>query len=196
MRRRRRSAVMDGDLDEDVFRCGLGILDEYVEVAVLIEDARIEQLVLRVATASRAIRADEVRVRVRGMGILVEVLHVRVRGRGVEIEVVLLHVLAVIALAVRQSEEPLLQDGVLPVPQRDAETEQLPVVGDSGEPVLSPTVGAGAGVIVTEIIPRITRFTVVLADRAPLTLAEIGSPFLPGGLLSREPPRGVHVRRP
>ena len=55
--------------------------------------------------------------------VLVEVLHVRVRRRAVEVEVVLLDVLAVIPLAVGQAEQPLLEDRILPVPQRQGEAQ-------------------------------------------------------------------------
>jgi hypothetical protein len=61
-----------------------------------------------------------------------------VGGRRVEVEVALLHVLAVIALAVREAEEPLLEDGILAVPQGQGEAEELPVVGDSPQSVLAP----------------------------------------------------------
>ena len=64
------------------------------------------------------------------------------RRRAVEVEVVLLDVFAVVALAVGQPEQPLLQDRILAVPKRQREAEQLVVVGDSGQPVLAPAVGA------------------------------------------------------
>ena len=68
--------------------------------------------------------------------------------RAVEVEVVLLDILAVVAFAVGQAEEPFLQDGVLAVPQRQGEAEALLVVGDAGQAVLAPAVGAGAGLVV------------------------------------------------
>ena len=79
--------------------------------------------------------------------VLVEVLHVGVGRRGVEVEVVLLDVLAVVALAVGQAEQPFLQDGVPPVPQREREAEALLVVGDPrrGRPRPSGTPGSGPG---------------------------------------------------
>ena len=76
--------------------------------------------------------------------------------RRVEVEVVLLHILAVVAFAVGQSEEPLLEDGVLPVPQGQAETEVLLVIGNAGDAVLAPPVGARAGLVVGEEIPGVT----------------------------------------
>src|SRR3989442_15037093 len=117
------------------------------------------------------------------MGILVEVLHVRVGRRRVEVEVVLLDVLAVVPLAVGQSEQPLLEDRVATVPERQCEAQSLLVVGDACEAVLAPSVRARAGLIMGEVVPGVPIFTVVLADRPPLALAEVGSPFLPGDLL-------------
>jgi hypothetical protein len=52
-----------------------------------------------------------------------------VRRRAIEVEVVLLHVLVVVALAVRQPEEALFENRVLAVPQGHRETEVLLVVG-------------------------------------------------------------------
>jgi hypothetical protein len=60
----------------------------------------------------------------------------------VEVEVVLLHVFAVVALAVGQAEEALLEDRVLPVPEGDREAELLLVVGEPGQTVFPPAVGA------------------------------------------------------
>ena len=92
-----------------------------------------------------AVVLDEVGVGEGRLRVLVEVLHVRVRRRGVEVEVVLLDVLAVVALAVGQAEQPLLEDRVLAVPQGQREAELLLVVGDAGEAVLAPAVGAASG---------------------------------------------------
>src|SRR5579875_2376842 len=52
-------------------------------------------------------------------------------------------------------------------------------VADAGDPVLSPAVDAGAGVIVRKIIPGIAIRAVVLANRAPLPLGKVWSPALP-----------------
>ena len=48
-----RTSVGGGDADQDVVHAGLGVLDQDVPVAVLIEHARVEQLVLR-RSAGRA----------------------------------------------------------------------------------------------------------------------------------------------
>ena len=174
------AAVVDADPDEDVLGRLLGILDEHVQVAILIEDARVEQLVLELVPAPAPAGLDQVGVGERRLRVLVEVLHVRVGRRAVEVEVVLLDVLAVIALAVGQAEEALLEDRVLAVPQGQGEAKPLLVVGDAGQAVLPPAVGARAGLVVGEVVPGVAALAVVLAHRAPLALAEVGPPRLPG----------------
>ena len=99
---------------------GLGVLHEDVEVAVVIEDAGVEELILHLVPGAPAVRLHQVGVGKGRLRVLVEVLHVRVGRRAVEVEVVLLHILAVVALAVGQPEEPLLEDRVLAVPQGQA----------------------------------------------------------------------------
>ena len=138
---------------------------------------------------------DEVGVRERRLRVLVEVLHVRVRRRAVEVEVVLLDVLAVVALAVGQAEQPLLEDRVLAVPQRQREAEPLLVVGDAGQAVLAPAVGARAGLIVAEVVPGVAALAVVLADGPPLPFAQVRPPLLPRGRLFVVLPRVGLVRR-
>ena len=100
--------------------------------------------------------------------------------RAVEVEVVFLDVLAVVAFAVGQAEQAFLEDRVLAVPQGQGEAEPLLVVGDAGQAVFAPAIGARAGLVVGEVIPGVAAFAVVLADRAPLALAEVRSPLLPG----------------
>src|SRR5262249_14000002 len=51
-RRRVRPAVDGADLDEDLAGRRLGILDDDVEVAVGVEDARVDQLVLQLVPAA------------------------------------------------------------------------------------------------------------------------------------------------
>ena len=197
-RRRLRAPVLDGNLDEDVLRGRLGVFHEHVEVAVLIEHARIQQLVLGFVAAPAPVGVDQVAVRVRRLGVLVEVLHVRVGRRRVEVEVVLLHVLAVVSLAVGQAEQPFLEDGVLAVPQRQREAEQLAVIGDPSEPVLAPAIGPRAGLVVAEVVPRVARVAIVLPHRPPLPLREIRSPFPPRGGLGtgflQATTLGVHLQ--
>src|SRR5271165_6475686 len=97
--------------------------------------------------------------------------------RAVEVKVVFFDILAVVALAVGQAEQPLLQYRVLAVPQGEGETQPLVVVAKTGEAVLTPVVGARASLIVGEVVPRVAVLAVVLAHRAPLALAEIRTPL-------------------
>src|SRR4029078_4304190 len=90
---------------------------------------------------------------------------------------------AVVPLGVGQAEQPLLEDGVLAVPQGQREAELLFVVGDAGEAVLAPPVGPGRGLVVAEVVPGVAALAVVLADRPPLAFAQVRAPRLPGGLL-------------
>jgi len=76
-----------------------------------------------------------------------------VRRRAVEVEVVLFYVLAVVALAVGEAEEPLLENGVLSVPEGESKAEVLFIVGNAGDAVLAPAVGARAGVVMGKEIP-------------------------------------------
>ena len=177
------AAVVDGDLDQDVFGRLLGVFDEHVEVAILVEHAGVEQFVLELVAAAAAAGLDEVGVGEGRLRILVEVLHVRMGRRAVEVEVVFLDILAVIALAVGQAEQAFLEDRVLAVPQGEREAEPLLVVGDAGQAVLAPAIGAGAGLVVAEVVPGVAAFAVVLADGSPLAFAEVRPPFLPGGFL-------------
>ena len=171
------------DPHEDVFRTGFGVLHEDVEVAVVIEDAGVEQFILHLVAGAAAVRLHQVGVGIGRLRVLVEVLHVRVGRRAVEVEVVLLHVLAVVALAVGEPEEPLLEDRILAVPQGQREAEALFVIGNAGDAVLAPAVGARAGLIVGEEVPGVAVLAVVLAHGAPLPFAQVGPPLLPGDLL-------------
>ena len=51
--RRLRPAVVHRDLDEDILRIRLGIFHEYVEVAVVVEDAGIQKFVLELLRERR-----------------------------------------------------------------------------------------------------------------------------------------------
>jgi hypothetical protein len=127
---------------QDVVRPRFGVLDEDVEVAVVVEYARVEQFVLGILPGAAPVFRHQVVVGKRALRILVQVLHVRVAGHVVEVEVILLPVLAVIPLRAGQAEHALLDDRVLPIPERKRKAELLVVVADSGNAVLAPPVRA------------------------------------------------------
>src|SRR5580692_9906741 len=53
------------------------------------------------------------------------------------------------------------------------------VIAESGDAVLTPTIGAAARVVVRQIIPSTSPGAVVLAYRPPLSLGEIRTPRAP-----------------
>ena len=179
-RRGLRSTVRRRDLHEEVVGPALGVLHEDVEVPVAVERAGVEELVLHLLPGAAPVHLHEIAVGEGALRVLVQVLHVRMGRGAVEVEVDLLHVLAVVSLAVGEAEEPLLEDGVLPVPEGEREAEVLAIVGDAGQAVLSPAVGARPGLVVREVVPGVAALAVVLPDRPPLPLAEVRAPLLPG----------------
>jgi hypothetical protein len=187
-RRRLRPAVVHGDPHQQVIVLGLRVLDDDVEVAVAVEDAGVEQLILGVELAAACVGVHQVAVRERALRVLVERLQVGVGGRRVEVEPVLLGVLAVVALGVVEPEDPLLDDRVGAVPEREREAHPLALVADAEQPVLAPAVGARARLVVREGLPRVAVAGVVLAHRPPLALGQVGTPRLPRDLAG---PRGL-----
>ena len=66
------TSIADGDLDQDVLRLDLGVLDEDVKVPVLIEDAGVEQFILGGLCVARPVGFDDGPVRLLGLRILVD----------------------------------------------------------------------------------------------------------------------------
>jgi hypothetical protein len=114
-----------------------------------------------------------------GLRIFVEHPRIGAGGSSVEIIVKLFDVFAVVALRIGQAEEALFENGVLAIPQRDAEAEVFFLIAKTGEAVFSPTIGATASVFVRKVIPRRAVGAVVFADRAPLALAQVSAPATP-----------------
>src|SRR5215472_13610921 len=178
--RRLRATIVHGNTDQQVLRPIFRVLDKYVKVAVLIEDSGIKKFIFEILPGAALVGFNQIQIREFALRILVEVLHVGVSGSAVNIEVVLLHVFAMIAFAVGKPEETLLQDGIPLIPQRERETEPLAVVGNPSEAVFSPSISARSGLVVRKVVPGIAIIAVILANRPPLPLAEIGTPLLPG----------------
>jgi hypothetical protein len=55
-----------------------------------------------------------------------------------------------ISFGVRQPEQPFFQNWVASIPQAQRQAQALPVIADAGEPVFSPAVRPGAGLVVRE----------------------------------------------
>src|SRR4030095_4318999 len=105
--------------------------------------------------------------------------HVRVRRRAVEVKIILLDVLAMVCLAVGEAEQALFQNRIALFPQRQRKAQPLFVVADSSQPVLTPPVSSRTRLVMGEIVPSVAVVAVILPHRAPLPLAQGGSPFLP-----------------
>src|SRR5207237_7942918 len=99
--------------------------------------------------------------------------------RVVEEEVTLLQVLAVVALVVREPEQPFLEKRIAAVPEREREADMLMPIAQAREAVLVPAERARARVIVRKVIPRIAVGAVVLADGAPRPFGHVRTPALP-----------------
>src|SRR5262245_5071145 len=107
----------------------------------------MNQLELGREHAAAAILIDE-RVIWKGcVRLFVERLHVRMRGSAIQLVILFFHALPVLAFAVGQTEEPLVQNGVAVIPQRQFETEELMIVGNTQLAIRAPTVGAGASMV-------------------------------------------------
>ena len=193
-RRRLGPAIDRPDLHQEVVRAAFGVLDEDVEIAIAVEHAGVDQLELLLILAAAAVLLDQRGVRERALRIFVEELQPAVGRRGIEVVVELLDVLAVVALAVGEAEQALLQDRIAAVPKRQREAEPLLLVGNAGDAVLAPAVGPRARLIVRKILPGVAVRAVVLADRAPLPLREIGSPVASRPRARPGPPAGAHAR--
>ena len=173
------AAVVDRHLHEQIFWPGLGVLDEDIEVAVVVEDAGVQQFVLGLVLAPAATFLDELAVGELALRVLVEHLEVGVGRSGIKVVVNLLHILAVVALPVGQPEQPLLQDWITAVPQGQGQAQALLVVADAGQAILAPAVGPAAGMVMGKEIPGGAAGAVVLAYGAPLALAEVRAPLAP-----------------
>lgn len=62
-----------------------------------------------------------------------------------------------ITLAIGQPKQPLFEDRILAAPERQRKTQDLVVVADSGQPILTPAIGAGASLIVRQVVPGVPR---------------------------------------
>jgi hypothetical protein len=102
------------DRHQHVGCVGLGVVHIHDPVAVVVEDPRIEQLVLTVVLAASAIPVQQLLVGKRPLWIMVAPAVPGVAGYGIAVPPVLLDVLAVIGLRTGEPERPLLQYRVTP----------------------------------------------------------------------------------
>ena len=157
-RRRLRPAIGDRDADQHIVRRRLGVLGRARRSSGSSSNTPVSASSnsgsplprRRFSSTSRAYG-------ILGLRILVERLHVRMRRRRIEVVVALLHVLAVVALRAGQAEQPLLQDRVAAVPQRQREAQPALAIADAQQPVFAPAIRAAAGLIVRRSNPSTRR---------------------------------------
>ena len=86
----------------------------------------------------------------------------------------------------REAEDPFLQNGISSVPEGDGEADILVTIGNAGQSVLIPAIGARGSLVVRKRFPGGPVQAVVFADGPPGPFAEIGAPafpmFLPTGV--------------
>ncbi len=178
-RGRIRPAVERGDLDEDVFHIRFRVFHEDVEIPVVLEHARIQQLKLRIRAPALSVFLHQPAVRKFRLRVLVQHAHVAVSWRGIQVEITLFHVLAMISLIAGQTEKAFLQDGIFAVPQGQRETDHLVPVANSTNPVFAPAIGPRVGVFERKVFPGRPVGAVVFADGSPLPVGKIRPPALP-----------------
>src|SRR5215471_10799678 len=106
--------------------------------------------------------------------------------RAIKVEVVFFYVLTMVPFTIREPEQALLENGVIPVPERQGKAESLLIVGDPRQTVLAPTIRTRTGLVMTEVVPGVAALAVVFAYGPPLPFTEVrphffqGTPSLPG----------------
>src|SRR5262245_13815637 len=175
------TTVHSADAADDVFSIVLRILDEHVEVPLLPKGLanRVDELVFGFVAAAPSILRHELAVGKSHLRIFVDHPRIRMARQVVEIKVVLLDVLAMVPFAIRKPVQPLLEDRIALVPQRQRETQMLFAIAETGQPVLVPPVRPAPCVVVREVLPGVAIGTVVLANGAPRPLGDVGAPALP-----------------
>src|SRR6266478_277198 len=177
--RRFESAIVCGDTNEDIFRGSFGVLDDHIEISIFGEDASIEQLKFGILFRTAPVFLDQLSIGVSALRIFVKEFHVGVRGCAVKVEVILLYIFAMVSFVARQTEQPLLENGIGLVPKSETETNELVAVTDRGKTIFVPAIGARTSVIVRKIFPCLSGRAVVLANRSPRAIADVGAPALP-----------------
>ncbi|MGQ9914635.1 MAG: hypothetical protein ACUVQQ_09850 [Thermogutta sp.] len=110
------TTVIGGDVHEDVLGISLGVLHEHIIVAIALKRIGIEEFKLRFVSAASGVGFDELTVGKRALRILVQHSQVGMAGRRIQVVVDFLHVLAVVPLGIRQSEEAFLEERVAAIP--------------------------------------------------------------------------------
>ncbi|CAB5004684.1 unannotated protein [freshwater metagenome] len=171
----------------------LGIVDIDDPVAVVVEDSGVEQLVLRFLTGALSVGAPQVVVGEFALRVVVAAAEPGVRRGGVTVPPVLLHILAVITLVAAKPEEPLFEVRVAAIPECESDAHVLEQRRQAREAVLVPAVGPRNRMVVGKGAPGVTIVGVVLTDRAPSALGQVGTPLVPRPGIARAMKKSARV---
>ncbi len=90
--------------DQQIFRLAFAYFHNDIKVSALVENARIDQLVLSIVFGSPLIFVNQLCVRKFGLRVFVQILHVGMSWRIVQVKVILFHVLAMVSFVTIQSQ--------------------------------------------------------------------------------------------
>ncbi len=135
-----RATVDSTDPDQNVFRISLGIFYKNIEIPVFIENPGIQQLVLRFLPGTPFAGSNQIFVGISSLRIFVEVLQIAVGGSGIQVKIIFFDVFPVVALQIGHAKQAFFQHRIVPVPQCQCETKQLPVIADTCQAIFPPAV--------------------------------------------------------
>ena len=173
------TAIDDFDMQHCLLSAALRIRDPHFEEAFFIEDSSVCKFVLIFRFRATMVLRHECVVWKRSLRIDVHHAIPRMTRQRIFVEPILLHVLAVIAFLIHETEESLFENRILAVPHRDTEAERALFITPATNAIFAPSIRATSRVIVWEKTPRISIGGVVLAHGSPLALGEIRSPMPP-----------------
>lgn len=139
-------------------------LNKNIPITIIVENSCVKNLEFGDLAGTIDILRDELFIWKFLLWILVQEFHIRMRRCGVEIVVEFFYVFAMVSLLSRDAIKTLLENGVYTVPERHRETNALVIVGESSKTIFSPSISAGAGVLMREVSPSITISRVVFAN--------------------------------
>src|ERR1700752_3366524 len=117
--------VGDGNLNQDVSRAGLGVFDEKIKIAVIIEYPSINQFVFGILFAASPVLLAKIRIRKLPLRTLIKHFEIGVRRSRVQVIIELFDIFSVVSLLIVQPEKALFQNRIFPIPKRLSVTEEL-----------------------------------------------------------------------
>src|SRR6516225_7670882 len=124
------------DPHQNVLRIRLRIFDEKIEIAAFAKGSGVNQLVFGFLFSPASIFLDELSVRKCVLRIFIESSQVGMGWSRIKVVIDLFDIFAVVSLAVREAEQPLLQNRVFSIPDHKGQANALMSVAESADSVL------------------------------------------------------------